>query len=87
MNQEKPLTIELKTYEAKRKELIKEHNGKYILIKEKEIIGIYETQQDAIKIGIERFGNTPFLVKKIELIEQPQNFTSNLIKCETLCLP
>ena len=40
---------------------------------------VLESEKDAIKIGIEKFGNSPFFVRKIERIEQTQNFTSNLI--------
>ena len=80
------LDIEKQTYEAKKDELVEKGEGKYVLIKGKEIIGIYESEKDALKIGIEKFGNSPFFVRKIERIEQTQNFTSNLIKCEPTCL-
>ncbi|MFH1224854.1 MAG: hypothetical protein V1676_03545 [Candidatus Diapherotrites archaeon] len=73
------LKKELQTYEDKKKELVSEHPGKYVLIKEDKIIGIFEFQKAAINSGFEKFGNVPFLVKKIELVEQKQNFTSNLI--------
>ncbi|MEK6846427.1 MAG: hypothetical protein AABY26_06725 [Nanoarchaeota archaeon] len=85
MDTAKLLRLELETYESKRAELIKESLGKFILIRGKEIIGTYDSQQDALKAGVEKFGNTPFLVKKIELIEHSQNFTSNLIRCELQC--
>ena len=54
--------------------------GKYVLIKGKQVISVSDTQNDAIRVGIDKFGNTPFLVKKIEEIESRQNFTSNLIR-------
>ncbi len=79
------LMEELKTYEKHKQDLIKSSNGKYVLIKGSEIIGTYESQRDAINTGIEKFGNTPFLVKKIEEIEQRQNFTSNLIRVDVKC--
>lgn len=82
MTEVKILAEELRTYEQKKSELIKADENKYVLIKGSKIIGTYESQKDAIKVGIEKFGNTPFLVKKIERIEQGQNFTSNLIKCD-----
>ena len=41
---------------------------------------LYDTRNDAIKIGIDKFGNSPFLVKQISEVEETQNFTSNLIK-------
>ncbi|EQD42878.1 hypothetical protein B2A_10132 [mine drainage metagenome] len=75
-----PLEEELKTYEENKAKLVKEANGKYVLIKDKTIIDIFESEQDAIKTGIEKFGNVPFLVKRIEEVEQTQNYTSNLIK-------
>ena len=80
------LAEELKTYKENKERLVKEHNGKYVLIKGEEIINTFDTQNDAIKVGIDKFGNTPFLVKKIEEIEQPQNFTSNLINFTLSCL-
>ncbi|HLC58417.1 MAG TPA: hypothetical protein VJI68_01000 [Candidatus Nanoarchaeia archaeon] len=77
---------ELETYEKNKPDLLKSAFGKYVLIKGKEIINTFDTQNDAIKFGIEKFGNVPFLVKKIEEIETKQNFTSNLIKVNNLCL-
>jgi len=73
------LELERQTYEQKKSELVGKSEGKYVLIKGKEIIGVFESEKDAIKIGIEKFGNSPFFVRKIERIEQTQNFTSNLI--------
>ncbi len=75
-----PLEEEIKTYEENKAELVKKANGKYVLIKGKTIVDIFESEKDAIKRGIEEFGNTSFLVKKIEEVEQTQNYTSNLIK-------
>ena len=75
------LSEELKIYEENKAKLIKEANGKFVLIKGKEIVNIFDTQMDAIKVGIDKFGNDPFLVKKIEEVDQKQNFTSNLIIC------
>lgn len=74
------LEEELKTYEENKQDLIKRANGKYVLIKGKTIVDTFESEKDAVRIGIEKFGNVPFLVKKIEEIEQKQNYTSNLIK-------
>jgi hypothetical protein len=71
---------ELETYYKNKQELLGKYNGKYVLIKGKEIIDAYDTQKDAIKVGLDKFGNTPFLVKKVEEIESVQNFTSRLIK-------
>ena len=59
------LEIELKTYKEKLPSLL-ESEGKYVLIHGTDIAGIYTDQQDALKIGYEKFQLKPFLVKKIE---------------------
>ncbi len=74
------LSEETEVYEKNKSNLLRDHSGKFVLIKDKEIIEVYESQNDAIKVGIDKFGNSPFLVKKIEEIEPSQNFTSNLIQ-------
>ncbi len=79
------LSKEIETYEKHKNELLKEHRGEYVLIKGDQIINIFESQKDAIKIGIEKFGNSPFLVKKILEVDEKQNFTSNLIKISEPC--
>lgn len=74
------LTKETETYQNNKEDLLRESSGKFVLIKGEKIIGVYDTRNDAIKIGIDKFGNSPFLVKKISEVEETQNFTSNLIK-------
>jgi len=80
------LSVEIETYEKNKPKLLKESNGKFVLIKEKEIINVFDTYADAVKVGIDKFGNKPFLVKKILEIEPTQNFTSNLIRIKAECL-
>lgn len=74
------LKKELETYEDSKASLLKSSRGKFVLIKEDKIIGIYDTYNDAIKIGIDKFGNKPYLVKRILEVEPTENFTSSLIK-------
>jgi hypothetical protein len=73
------LSKELETYEANKSELIGKSKGKYVLIKDDQVIDVFDTKSDAIRQGYERFGNVPFFVKQIIEIETPQNFTSNLL--------
>lgn len=71
------LTAELKTYEEHRNELLGTSEGKFVLIHGTEVIGVYESQRDAIAEGYKRFGNVPFLVKQIVKVEIPLNFSSH----------
>ena len=72
------LEKEFETYQSKLNELI-EHEGKYILIKGDEIIGIYSSYDDAVEQGFQRFKLESFLVKQISTIEQ-MHFISRLVE-------
>ena len=73
------LDIEWETFEGHREELVGRSEGKYVLIHEDQILGVFESQQDAISQGYERLGNVPFLVKQIARFDAPQNFVTNLL--------
>jgi len=73
------LERELEVYEAHKSELIGESNGKFVLIKDDNIIDVFDTIMDAIRKGYENYGNVPFLVKQIVDVDIPHNFTSNLM--------
>jgi hypothetical protein len=73
------LDTELKTYEQHRHNLLGTAEGKFVLIRNDRVIGIYDSKMDAIAQGYQQFGNVPFLVKQIVKVETPQNFISNLL--------
>lgn len=73
------LDTELKTYEQHRDQLLGRAEGKYVLIRNEQVIGVYESKMDAIAQGYQKFGNVPFLVKQVVKVEAPQNFISNLL--------
>jgi hypothetical protein len=72
------LEKELETYEKLREELLAEHEGKYVLILGDQMLGIFDTQMDAIRTGYQRFGHVPIFVKKIERVETPITFGGGL---------
>jgi len=45
--------------------------GKFALIHRSDLAGVYETYQDALAAGYEKFGLKPFLVKQIAASESP----------------
>ncbi len=73
------LRRELQTYDRNRDQLLGKAEGKFVLIRDDQIVGIYESKMDAIAQGYRQFGNVPFLVKQVVKIETPQNFVSNLL--------
>jgi hypothetical protein len=71
--------IELKTLEENLERLKKENPvGGYVVIKGKEILGVWESRADALKEGLKVYGNIPFLVKNINDINKILNFSRNL---------
>ena len=73
------LDRELKTYEDHKDDLVGRAAGKFVLIKDGDILGVFDTQADAVREGYSRLGNVPFLVKEIVALESPLCFTSNLL--------
>lgn len=52
-------------YNEKREELVSQHLGKFVLIKEEEVVGVYNKIEEALAEGARRFGMQPFLVRQI----------------------
>ncbi|HEY4963646.1 MAG TPA: hypothetical protein VIH90_03060 [Candidatus Saccharimonadales bacterium] len=53
--------------------------GRFTLIKGTEIRGPYDTQNDAITVGYETYGNVPFLTKEILPFERPATLTRDIL--------
>lgn len=73
------LDTELKTYDQHREHLLGTAEGKFVLIRNDRVVGVYDSKMDAIAEGYRQFGNVPFLVKQVVKVETPQNFISNLL--------
>lgn len=79
---ENALVKELATYQAKLPELLGSV-GKFALVKGDEVVGVYDTYADALKIGYGRFKLEPFLVKQIAPSEKIHFFTRELdLECQ-----
>ena len=66
------LERELETYRNNLPELKGENEGRFVLIKGDQVIDIFSSYDDALKAGYTQFGLQPFLVKKIQAVEQAQ---------------
>lgn len=65
-----PLEKELSYYNSIRDDLIKNHEGKFALIKGETLVGTFDRAESAYTEGVKLFGNQAFLVKQI-LREEP----------------
>ncbi len=65
------LEQEMETYRRNLPKLL-QTPGKFVLIKGKKILGIYETDEAALDAGVDLLGpRVDFLAKKIEAFEKP----------------
>lgn len=71
------LERELATY-SQSLPTLQANTGKFVLIKNDDIVDIYDTYADALRVGYERFKLEPFLVKQIAPAEQVLQFTREL---------
>jgi hypothetical protein len=64
------LERELETYLNRLPELKADHEGRFVLIQGDQVVDVFSSYDDALKAGYEKFGLNPFLVKKIQAVEQ-----------------
>ena len=65
------LEEELDFFEKQRAEWLDKHSDRVALVKGHKLIGMFDTEQEAIESGARQFGLTSFLVKRITA-EDPQ---------------
>jgi len=68
------LEKEYEVYKENKEKLLIGNEGKFVLIKDMEIVDIYASYEDALKSGLKQFGNIPFFIKKIEREEEVNFF-------------
>lgn len=76
------LERELKFFESKKKEWLRDYKDKFVLIKGEELIDVFNTLEDAYKEGVKRYGNQPFLIKRVTEEEETETLpalTSGII--------
>ena len=74
------LDREFQTFQENKPNLVKNHKGKFVLIKDDKIIGIFENELDAVKQGNEQFKDSHFLVNEITDEEFKIRFMPNLVR-------
>ena len=72
-----PLEQELATYREKLPDLL-QHEGKFVLIRGREVVDTFTAYEDALRQGYRQFGLDPFLVKRIQAVEQVQYVTRSI---------
>ena len=71
------LQREIETYESNLAKLLPKQ-GKFVLIHGDDVVGTFDSYEDALNSGYERFALAPFLVKQIAPAERIAYFTRDL---------
>jgi|HubBroStandDraft_2_1064218.scaffolds.fasta_scaffold429315_2 hypothetical protein len=58
------LEVEIAYFNRNRERLVKDYAGQFLLIKGEDLIGSFTTEAQAYEVGVERLGNSPFLIKR-----------------------
>jgi hypothetical protein len=59
------LDNEIAAYDARRQELESSHMGKWVLVHERELIGIFDSFQIAAENAVRKFGRGPYLIRQV----------------------
>jgi hypothetical protein len=71
MTESKPLQKEYEFYLQIRPNLLRDSKEKFAVIKAQKLEGVFDTDSDAYRAGLAKFGNVPFLI--IQVSEEDQN--------------
>lgn len=75
------LSKEIETYNRVLPDLLAQQ-GKFVLIKGEDVAGTFDSYQDALTAGYQRFKLDPFLVKQITPAERIAYFSRDLNSCQ-----
>lgn len=64
------LETELSYFTKIKEDLLKNHPGKFALIKGEELVGVFDTPANAYDEGVKKFGREPFMVKRVSETEE-----------------
>lgn len=64
------LATEMAAYATHKERLLAEHRGKFVLIHGSEIVGVFDTQREALTFGYLRFGYVDLFTKRIQRRER-----------------
>lgn len=59
------LTEEISAYEGMQRTLETDHFGKWVVVHNKELAGVYDSFESAAEDAVERFGSGPYLIREV----------------------
>jgi len=59
------LEKELEYYKLHQDELVKKYNGKFIVISNNDVVGVYDTEMEAYQDSMKKYGAGKFFIQKV----------------------
>ncbi len=59
------LERELHEFEARRGELESKHLGKWVVVHDRELVGVFDDFESAAADAVEKFGRGPYLIRQV----------------------
>jgi hypothetical protein len=56
----------METFEEHKAEWLSRYQERFVLVKGRELIGVFNTIEEALEEGVRHFGLTSFLIKRVE---------------------
>ena len=56
---------EIQAYEAMKEKLEAEHMGKWILLRDAQLVGVYDSFEAAAEVAVQKFGRGPYLIRQV----------------------
>jgi hypothetical protein len=70
------LEVELETYRKRLPEFKTEHKDQWVLIHGEDVVGFFESYEEALGLGYEKFGLDDFLLREVQEVEPVYYMTS-----------
>jgi hypothetical protein len=59
------LDVEISAYDSMREQLEGEHMGKWVLVHDRQLVGVYDSFDAAAQEAVKRFGSGPYLIRQV----------------------
>ena len=69
-----PLAVDLEYFQAQLARWLEVHRGKYALVRDAKLVGVYDNPDNAYAAGVDAFGNVPFLIRQVTDEVEPATF-------------
>lgn len=60
------LDSERQFFQDHQEELLKAHPGRFVIIRGEQLVGAFDTVEDALSVGTKEFGLSPFLIRRTD---------------------